>query len=119
MRNSHDAISPSDLLDARESDVEPRVEYTHHIAWATVQKAACQRRPNRRRLPAVCGEPIDVSESTRDPDCPTCRAHVEAEAVDESKSVEEQFGVFGESGPPVTRLEFNSTAGYRPKGATR
>ena len=85
MRHPSDALSASDLIDARDCDVEPREPVTHWLH--------SRLHPRQRWGTAICGA-INVRYERHDnePTCEFCRARL---AEDEGKTAEELFGTEG------------------------
>lgn len=84
MRNSADAISEADLVDATDRDVEPEIEKTHYILpFAPVFRG----RAPRRQMTA-CGIYIDASEHSTEPSCHACADYLQREADNDAETAE-------------------------------
>jgi len=82
--NFADAISEADLLDARDSDVEPVIEKTHCVDPAEVERTTFRGKPARRQR-TPCGQYVEYpAENYSDPTCDVCAAHVAEKAADEA-----------------------------------
>ncbi len=80
--NRADAIQPSDLVDARDSDVAPEPDDTHYIvAFAPIFRGKAPRRQQ-----AACGTYVETSRHSNEPTCDQCAAWLEQEAESEAET---------------------------------
>lgn len=107
-RNYQDVISPSDLFDAKDSDVQPEAEQTHYVQFFCIQESSTRNRGARvsPRLKAACGSFVDYpKDHSTEPTCEACAAVLEQAAEDDGE-------IFAELG-----YEKDARGVWVPKGA--
>lgn len=88
------------------------INQTHYIPAFTARNGHDQQ--------AACGRWVRATEHTAEPSCPNCRAYLEQDAEDDTKTAEEMFGPSDSSQTVKPTFAENcdrQMQGYRPRGA--